>query len=202
MAKAINLKPDLVAGQAELAKRLGVTRQTITEWRKQGAPDPTSNNHWSVPDWQAWMEENGKSPTAGGEDEERDGLKSELAKLKVEKERESVRKLRINNDKEEKLAISREEVEEMAMKSMVALNSFFDALPDRLAIMTEGVHEYYELKRIFLQETDQMKRFMFAFADWLTESASTSSAEGCQKLKALMDSLRAPSEPASVSSKG
>jgi hypothetical protein len=46
--------------QVELAEILGVARQTVLRWRKEGAPAAAPNGLWNVPAWRDWMSANWK----------------------------------------------------------------------------------------------------------------------------------------------
>lgn len=52
--------------QVELANILGVTRQSIRLWRKEGAPAAESDGRLNVEAWKAWMKAHGKK---GSEDD-------------------------------------------------------------------------------------------------------------------------------------
>ena len=64
-------KPRWVKNITELAAEMGVTRRTISNWRKRPeAPKPASDGRWNIVEWQIWAGEEGVGHTATDDESE------------------------------------------------------------------------------------------------------------------------------------
>lgn len=185
--------PDHVTSQDALASRLGVDRKTIGNWiRHSDPPGNTADGRYNVAAWKAWMEDNGKTPRDGGDDD--DGAAGDLLGLKIEKEREHIRKLRLANDEKERDLIPRQDVEIMLMSVWVGLNTFIQTIPGRLMLATRGVSDDIEKQAIFQRQADQMIRIINEFTDWLERHGATEESIQCEHTKQLLRLLRGHAE--------
>lgn len=114
--------------QVELANALGVSRRSIWEWRKAGAPAPAENGRWNIAAWRAWMKANGKT-----------GSEFDDAEFAVAKKATCRRLVLLNQKLEHEIAIFKgewtknEDVERDLAALAAAAKKVFDLLPAKLA---------------------------------------------------------------------
>lgn len=162
MPPKLNPSPDFAPNQSILADRLGVSRRTISAWRRKGAPEAMPDGRWNVLEWEEWRDENQPSGESGG---------SEMDPLKLEKMREQVRKLRIENDRTEAGLVDAKELREATEALLGMLIPKLDAWPDHLATATSKITDYYELKEVMYHEVEELKRFILKIPESFPSTA-------------------------------
>lgn len=146
-----------------LGKSLGVTRQTIDEWRKRfpDAPQPRQNGGHCLEQWQAFVN---KHELKGAEGKEvTDGLS--FTELKMAKLQQEVRRIKMENDQKEGiLSDPTAQIQAFGM-ACASINTGFENLIKRCAPKMVGLKDPHEVEEILRDEVailvNNLREFRF-----------------------------------------
>jgi transcriptional regulator with XRE-family HTH domain len=144
------------SNQHELAEALGISRQTVHNWSRKGAPRLGADRLYDVAAWKKWAKENDLNKETPPD------LKDELLK-------EQIRRLRLANDAVEERQVPLAEVFAAIRPTLAAFRQSLDALPHRASMKIGG--NYHDVLAILEHEVGITLRG-FVGAPWFDEEAT------------------------------
>lgn len=151
----------------QLASALGITRRTISNWKRLYPDDCPLPSPAGDHDLAAWKQfSSGKLGANSNDSEDERGLKDQLIS-------EQIRKLRLANDATEKQFIAIADVITAMKPTVTAIRTALDSLPQRAALKLPG--DYHHNEDVIQKEVDRVLRLL-AGAAWFDEDAEVDAA--------------------------
>lgn len=133
-----------------LGKALGVTRQTIDQWKKQfhDAPSPRQNGGHSLEQWQAFVNRHNLKGAEGPQD----GQAPSFTELKMAKLKQEIRRITMENDQREGILSDPTDQIHAFGLACAAINTGFENLIKRSTPKLVGLKDQHEIEAVLREE--------------------------------------------------